>query len=102
MVFGATAGGGYLPRLAGMRARGQWTRSDPTELPRRLDVGKGRMTSGDFLAAGQTDKTQEQIKTFQKKRTKQNEVNGRRILLSVWSSVTVHTAGRNKDTRTRT
>ncbi len=33
----ATAGGGYLPRSAGMRARG--TRGDPTELPRRLDVG---------------------------------------------------------------
>ncbi len=34
----ATAGGGYLPRSAGMRARGQWTRGtrgDPAELPRR-------------------------------------------------------------------
>ncbi len=38
----ATAGGGYLPRSAGMRARSQWTcgtRGDPAELPRRLAVG---------------------------------------------------------------
>ncbi len=41
----ATAGGGYLPRSAGMRARGQWTRGtrgDPAELPRRLDAGYER------------------------------------------------------------
>ncbi len=37
----ATAGDGYLPRSAGMRARGQWTRGDPAELPRRLAVGYG-------------------------------------------------------------
>ncbi len=62
----ATAGSGYLPRSAGMRARGQWTRAtcgDPTELPRPLAVGYGGITSGDFLAAGQTQ-TQEQNKTF--------------------------------------
>ncbi len=35
-----------------------------------------------------------------KKRTKQNEVIGRRLLsVSVWSSVTVHTTGRNEKTR---
>ncbi len=53
----ATAGGGYLPRSAGMRVRGQRThgsRGDPAELPRRLAVGYGGITSGDFLAAGQT------------------------------------------------
>ncbi len=39
------------------------------------------ITSGDFLAAGQTDKTQEQIKTFQKR--KQNEVKGHRLRLGL-------------------
>ncbi len=39
------------------------------------------MTSGDFLAAGQTDKTQEQIKTLKKR--KQNEVKGRRLWLGL-------------------
>ncbi len=36
----------------GQRTRG--TRGDPAELPRRLAVGYGGITSGDFLAAGQT------------------------------------------------
>ncbi len=65
----ATAGGGYLPRSAGMRARGQWTRGtrgDPAELPRPLAVGYGRIKSGDFLAAGQTHRNQN--KDFRKKR----------------------------------
>ncbi len=31
-----TAGGGYLPRSAGMRAHGQQTRGDPAELPRHI------------------------------------------------------------------
>ncbi len=35
----ATAGGGYLPRSAGMRARGQQTRGNPAKLPSRLAVG---------------------------------------------------------------
>ncbi len=57
----ATAGGGYLPdRRAwghrGHRTRG--TRGDPAELPRPLAVGNGRMTSGDFLATGQTEEEQ--------------------------------------------
>ncbi len=81
----ATAGDGYLPRSAGMRARGQWTRGtrgDPAELPRRLAVGYGGITSGDFLAAGQTQ-TLEQNKTFQN--GKQNGVNGRR--LRFWSGL---------------
>ncbi len=55
----ATAGSGYLPRSAGMRARGQrtrGTRGDPAELPRRPAVGYGGRTSGDFLATGQTNK----------------------------------------------
>ncbi len=51
----ATAGGRYLPRSAGMRA-------------------------ADSLAA--RDKTLEQIKT-RKKQTKQNEVKGRRLRLSL-------------------
>ncbi len=66
--------------------RGHWTRGtrgDPAELPRPLAVGYGGITSGDFLAAGQTqtDKTQEQNKNFQKR--KQNEVKGRRLLLGL-------------------
>ncbi len=49
--------GGVIPRSAGMRARDQrtrGTRGDPAELPHRPAVGYGGMTSGDFLAAGQT------------------------------------------------
>ncbi len=67
----ATAGGRYLPRSAGIAAIGLWT------------VGYGGITSGDFLAAGQTqtDKTQEQNKNFQKR--KQNEVKGRHLLLGL-------------------
>ncbi len=60
----ATAGSGYLPRSAGMRARGQrtrGTRGDPAELPRRLAVGYGGMTSGDFLAAEQTEQEQKRL-----------------------------------------
>ncbi len=64
----AAAAGGYLPRSAGMRARGQrtrGTRGDPAELPRRPAVGYGGRTSGDFLAAGQTQTNRlEQNKTF--------------------------------------
>ncbi len=75
----ATAGGGYLPRSAGMRARGQRTRGDPAELPRRLAVGYGGMTSDDFLAAGQTNRNK--TKDFQKR--KQNEVKGRRLRLGL-------------------
>ncbi len=71
----ATAGGGYLPRSAGMRARGQWTRGtrgDPAELPSPFAVGYGGITSGDFLAAGQTHRNQN--KDCRKKRkTKRGE-----------------------------
>ncbi len=41
----ALSGSGYLPRSAGMRARGQWirgSRGDPAELPRCLDAGYER------------------------------------------------------------
>ncbi len=75
----ATAGGGYLPRSAGMRALGQRTRGDPAELPRRLAVGYGGITSGDFLAAGQTQTSRlEQNKRLLKTK-KLNGVNGRRL-----------------------
>ncbi len=80
----ATAGGGYLPRSAGMRARGQRTRGtrcDPAELPRRPAVGYGGRTSGDFLAAGQTQ-TQEQNKILLKT-GKQNGVKGRHLRLGL-------------------
>ncbi len=97
----ATASGGYLPRSAGMRARGQrtrGTRGDPAELPRSLAVGYGGITSGDFLAAGQTQTNRlEQIKTFQKT-NKTNGVNGRRLRLGL---VFCHGAHTREDTGTR-
>ncbi len=68
----ATAGGGYLPRSAGMRARGQRTRGNPAELPRRPAVGYGGRTSGDFLATGQTS-NMNKTKTFQNEKTKRGE-----------------------------
>ncbi len=55
------------------------TRGDPAELPRRLAVGYGGITSGDFLAAGQTQTNRlEQNKRLLKTK-KQNGVNGRRL-----------------------
>ncbi len=71
----ATAGGGYLPRSAGMRTRG-----DPAELPRPLAVGYGGITSGDFLSAGQTNRNQNKRLL---NKGKQNEVNGHRLLFRV-------------------
>ncbi len=62
----ATAGGGYLPRSAGMRARNQWTRGtrgDPAELPRRLAVGYGRNNERRLPCRG-TDINRNQNKTF--------------------------------------
>ncbi len=78
------AGGGYLPRSAGMRARGQWTRGIAAIPPNSRAVltrATSGMTSGDFLAAGQTD-TGTNKKLF-KKWTKQNEVKGRRLRLGL-------------------
>ncbi len=49
---------------------GQRTRGDPAELPRHLAVGYGGITSGDFLAAGQTHRNQN--KDFRNK-TKRGE-----------------------------
>ncbi len=62
----------------GQRTRG--TRGDPAELPRRLAVGYGGRTSGDFLAAGQTqtDQNKRLLKTG-----KQNGVKGRRLRLGL-------------------
>ncbi len=97
----ATAGGRYLPRSAGMRARGQrtrGTRGDPAELPRRPAVGYGGRTSGDFLATGQTE--EQQNKRLSKTENKTGWMGA--AYGWVWSSVTVHTRGRNKDTQTRT
>ncbi len=56
----------------GRRTHG--TSGDPAELQRRNFI---EITSGDFLAAGQTHRNKQ--KTF-KKPTKQNEVKGRRLL----------------------
>ncbi len=81
----ATAGGGYLPRSAGMRARDQWTRGtrgDPAELPRRPAVGYGGNNER-RLPCRRTNR-QEQNKNFSKNR-KQNEVKGRRLLF--WSGL---------------
>ncbi len=63
--------------------RGHWTRGtrgDPAELPRPLAVGYGGITSGDFLATGQTG-NRNKIKTFKTK--KQNKVKGRRLRLGL-------------------
>ncbi len=46
-----------------------------------------------------TNRTRTKQKTFENE--KQNGVNGHRLRL-VWSSVTVHTRGRNRNTQTRT
>ncbi len=77
----ATAGDGYLPRSAGMRARGQWTRGtrgDPAELPRRLAVGYGGNDERRLPCRGTNiHKHWNKIKTFQN--GKQNGVNGRRL-----------------------
>ncbi len=75
-----------------MRARGQrtrGTRGDPAELPRRPAVGYGGRTSGDFLAAGQTQ-TQEQNKRLLKT-GKQNGVKGRRLRLGLVFCHDAHT-----------
>ncbi len=64
------AGGGYLPKSAGMRARGQWTgatRGDPAKLPRRLAVGYGGNNKRRLPCRG-TDTNRNQNKDFRKKR----------------------------------
>ncbi len=80
----AAAGDGYLPRSAGMRARGQRTRGDPAELPHRLAVGYGGNDERRLPCRG-TDihKHWNKIKTFQN--GKQIGVNGRR--LRFWSGL---------------
>ncbi len=96
----ATAGGGYLPRSAGMRARGQWTRGDPAELPRPLAVGYGGITSGDFLAAGQIQ-TLEQNKTFKNEnKTKRGEGAPLTVRSGLLSWCTHEGGYRNTQTRT--
>ncbi len=72
----------------GQRTRG--TRGDPTELPRRLAVGYNERR----LPCRGTNR-QEQNKTFKNEKTKRGE--GVPLTVWVWSSVTVHTAGRNKE-----
>ncbi len=98
----ATAGGGYLPRSAGMRARGQrtrGTRGDPAELPRRPAVGYGGRTSGDFLATGQTNRNK--IKTFQKtNKTKRGEGAPLTVRSGLLSRCTHEGGYRNTQTRT--
>ncbi len=95
----ATAGGGYLPRSAGMRARGQWThgtRGDPAELPRHLAVGYGEITSGDFLDRHTGTKT----KTLEKKRkTKRGEWAPLTVRSGLLSRCTHEGGYRNTQTR---
>ncbi len=96
----ATAGDGYLPRSAGMRARGQrtrGTRGDPAELPRQLAVGYGGNDERRLPCRG-TDR-QEQNKNFSKRKTKRGE--WAPLTVMVWSSFTVHTRESNRNTRTR-
>ncbi len=64
------AGGGSLPRSAGMRARGQRTRGthgDPAKLLRHPAVGYGGRTSGDFLATGQTEEQNKRLSKTENK-----------------------------------
>ncbi len=80
----ATAGDGYLPRSAGMRAHGQWTRGDPAELPRPTCSGLWReWRAATSMPRDRHTQTLEQNKTFQN--GKQNGVNGRR--LRFWSGL---------------
>ncbi len=65
-------------RARDQRARG--TRGGPAELPRPLAVGYGGITSGDFLAAGQTG-NRNKIKTVKMK--KQNKLKGHRLRLGL-------------------
>ncbi len=86
-----TASGGYLPRSAGMRARGQWTRGtcgDPAELPCRLAVGYGGNNEQQLPCRGTN--RQEQNKNFSKNR-KQNEVKGRRLRIGLVFCQGAHT-----------
>ncbi len=79
----ATAGGGYLPRSAGMRARVHWTRGtrgDPAELPRCLALGYGGNNERRLPCRGTN--RQEQNKNFSKN-IKQNEVKGCRLRLGL-------------------
>ncbi len=78
-------------RAHDQRTRG--TRGDSAELPRRLAVGYGGMTSGDFLAAEQTE--QEQNKRLLKNE-KQNGVNGRRLRLGLVFCHVAHTREEQK------
>ncbi len=84
----ANAGGGHLPRSAGMRARGQWTRGDPAKLPRPLAVGYGGITSATSLPRDRHTGTK--TKTLEKN-GKQNGVNGRRLLLGLFFCHGAHT-----------
>ncbi len=95
----ATAGGGYLPRSAGMRARGQRSRGDPAELPRRPAVGYGGRTSGDFLATGQTNSGTKQ-NTFEKRKTIRGEWAPLTVRSGLLSRCTHEGGYRNTQTRT--
>ncbi len=95
----ATAGGGYLPRSAGMRARGQQTcgtRGDPAELPAVLQWAMAGYNERRLPCAGQTG-NRNKIKTFKTKKNK-NKVKGRRLLVGL---VFCHGAHTREDTGTR-
>ncbi len=69
--FGWAADGGRSPReRRAWRSRGRrraWgTRGNPAKLPRRLAVGYGGITRGDFLAAGQTDRNKTKLSKNEK------------------------------------
>ncbi len=79
-----TAGGGYLPRSAeheGSRPEDSALAAIPPNSHADLQWAKARMTSGDFLVTGQTDRNK--IKTFQKTKTKRGEW----APLTVWSGL---------------
>ncbi len=99
----ATAGGGYLPRSAGMRARGQWTHgtcADPAELPRRLAVGYGGNNERRLPCRG-TDTNRNQNKDFRKKTENKTGWMGAAYGWSGLLSRCTHEGGyRNTQTRT--
>ncbi len=91
--------GGYLPRSAGMRARGQWTRGDPAELPRRLAVGYGGNNERRLPCRGTN--RQEQNKFFKKmNKTKRGEWAPLTVESGLLSRCTQQGGYRNTQTRT--
>ncbi len=93
--FGDADGSGDFPANSGLEKA---TDGGLAAIPPNsyvLSAGLGGIMSGDFLAAGHKNKQRKLLKKTNK--TKRGEWAPLTVL--VWSSVTVHTAGRNTETR---